>query len=153
MAFRFVRHGRNRTVISGPEYRRATEWALSRLVDPWTKGRIRIDLNHRKPSGARAECEGIRHCDKSRPYQFTICISNQPVHRRKTLLKLLFHELAHVKQYVTGQLWDTVHTPVTVWKGRKYRDGKIVHEKQPWEVDACRHELRLWDEWEREFED
>ncbi len=153
MPFALAQHGRGtgyNPKVSWAEFRYATKWALCQLMDQRLVRHLKINLIHLKPKSARAECEGIRIGDNN-PRTFKVHVSNLPTHRRKTVLKLLFHELTHVKQYATGQLWDHETMPETVYNGRTYRRGKNmpIYKNQPWEKECWKSELELLERYEK----
>lgn len=57
------------------------------------------------------------------------------------LLKTLFHELAHVKQYAKKEL--VYKTNYNIWKGRKYADIESEWNR-PWEREARKLEKQLY---------
>jgi hypothetical protein len=59
-------------------------------------------------------------------------------------LSILAHELTHVKQYVTGQLaHHKKDEDITLWEGKEFKESKIKYERQPWERDAVKFEVKL----------
>lgn len=58
-------------------------------------------------------------------------------------LRILAHELAHIRQYVHGELKDSHDAKQVYWKGKTYEnDDNFL--KQPWEQEALRMEARLY---------
>lgn len=66
-------------------------------------------------------------------------------------LKVLAHEMVHVKQYATGQLWSYYRAEVkrVVWKGEELGAWtQIPYMARPWEIEAFSMEKGLMDKWE-----
>lgn len=58
-------------------------------------------------------------------------------------LRILAHELAHIKQYVNGEMKDSHDAKKVYWKGRTYKNDDNFLE-QPWEQQAIRMEATLF---------
>lgn len=57
------------------------------------------------------------------------------------LLRTLFHEMTHVKQYAKKEL--VYKTNYNLWKGRKYKD--LENEwNRPWEIEARKYEKLIY---------
>lgn len=87
--------------------------------------------------------------DDPKPKFFTIKI-NPFAHDH--LLQCLAHEMVHVAQYATGQLFDMMDGQI-LWEGQKYR-GVVAYgengaglEDYPWEEEAYRLEEELYEDW------
>ena len=50
----------------------------------------------------------------------------------RNIFETLAHEMVHVKQYVNGELNDTM----TNWRGKKVNSDNIEYWSQPWEIEA-----------------
>jgi hypothetical protein len=80
------------------------------------------------------ECEYIGVVDKKKKFTIRLCRDILTVARKEELLRTLFHEIVHVKQYFYGDLYD--------YKDGRSRYGKIVYGddydywESPWEIDA-----------------
>jgi hypothetical protein len=51
------------------------------------------------------------------------------------LIKLMAHEMTHVKQYAMDEMED-VDEVLVKWKGRCYNTNKVEYYDRPWEIDA-----------------
>jgi len=55
-------------------------------------------------------------------------------------LELLAHEMVHLKQYVTGQMVDSLLDGLVIWEGMAYNapaDGRSwAYWNSPWELEA-----------------
>lgn len=60
--------------------------------------------------------------------------------RHYHLSHYLFHELVHVKQWITGQLKDNVAAKTYIWEGQRYpsppEDDLEAYYTTPYEIDA-----------------
>ena len=57
----------------------------------------------------------------------------------RNILETLAHEMVHVKQYVEGELNDSM----TNWRGKKVNSDDIDYWIQPWELEALGREQGL----------
>jgi hypothetical protein len=57
----------------------------------------------------------------------------------RNIFETLAHEMVHVKQYVDGELNDTM----TTWRGKKVNADNIEYWSQPWEIEALGKECGL----------
>ncbi len=57
-------------------------------------------------------------------------------------LSVLAHEMMHIRQYVKGDLKITKSHEI-IWKGKKYPFKHLNHRKNPWELEAYRHDQYL----------
>lgn len=100
--------------------------------------RFRRRLNER--FGYIGVCDNI--CIEGRPRDFIIDIDDG-LSLRQTI-RVLAHELVHVKQYATGQLKDYTKSPHKVkWNGDIVEDCLKEYWKTPWEKEAYKMELHL----------
>jgi len=59
------------------------------------------------------------------------------------LLRTLFHEMTHVKQYAKKEL--VYRTGYSLWKGQRYKDESDEKEwNRPWEKEARKYEKILY---------
>jgi len=65
---------------------------------------------------------------------------------QKSKLMSIAHELAHAKQYLTGEM-KCKNDQYTVWKGRKYKYDPETEKNRPWEKEAVRVENKIYEEW------
>lgn len=73
-----------------------------------------------------------------KPKMYTIYIN--PEQTSTEIIKTLFHELAHVKQYHNKELKISAVKKCSVWKGELYSTERIneieYYKNLPWEVEA-----------------
>lgn len=79
----------------------------------------------------------------SRPTCFTINIDSKL--KLDTLLLTLAHEMVHLKQYATGQLYDYSRDSLRYcrWLNKKIDYTKLDYWDYPWEIDAHGRERGL----------
>jgi len=96
-----------------------------------------------------AEIPAHRRPDVERFHKkFRICIRE----KEKQKIKILIHELVHIKQYLTGKLRyvKEPHKPLqsyclVYWRKNKLgRLSRILYEDQPWEREATKKAERYW---------
>lgn len=124
--------------------RRCAKFFIAELLPKKKRLSIKIFLESGllKKHEMSGSCGAEDEQTNKRHYEFTI-------HLEQTLseydiLSILAHELTHVKQYATGQLlYDPKCVTNSIWEGKVYDDTKIKYEKQPWEIDAVKHEVLL----------
>jgi hypothetical protein len=76
------------------------------------------------------------------PRMFTIEISNEmELHEQMITLS---HELVHVKQFATNELYEYARQPIYRWRNKKYTNR--VYSRRPWERQAYRLQEKLWKE-------
>lgn len=85
-------------------------------------------------------CYSIDDGRKQRTFNIELCRTK----KKLNMLRILAHEMVHVKQYAKNELRETSHRrrPVTSWYGVIY-DHNIFYWDQPWEIEAYGHENRL----------
>ena len=57
----------------------------------------------------------------------------------RNIFETIAHEMVHIKQYVDGELNDTM----TNWRGKKVDSDNIEYWSQPWELEALGKEQGL----------
>ena len=58
------------------------------------------------------------------------------------MVKTIFHEMTHVKQYYTEQLTYNTKKGIYTFKNKKYSEN-IGYENYPWEIKAFKKELKI----------
>lgn len=82
-----------------------------------------------------AEIIGYNTINKARDFKVEI----HPGIGARNIFETLAHEMVHVKQYVDGELNDTM----TNWRGKKVNSDNIEYWSQPWELEALGKEQGL----------
>lgn len=127
--------------------RKAAEFFIQNLM-PLKKRlnvKIIIDQNLLKEEKMSGSCEPQDFAVNHIHYDFNIHIDATMNFADK--LSILAHELTHVKQYTTGQLYSKSKDPdVSIWEGKEYNDKLIDYGNRPWEIDAQFYEEKLLDE-------
>ena len=146
-----------------------TEFALARLI-PSRRLRNNLSINiHLKHHSEGGEAMMSENTNPKRPREFEVIVDHHRAeidnyNRTRTdtewgheILKTLAHELAHVKQYVMGEL--TYRTHGMVWKKVTYSPDNIIdYFETPFEIEAYGREKGLlvaflvsWSEIEEEM--
>lgn len=106
---------------------------------------IMLDPNLLKRESMSGSCETDDDAVNRKHYEFTLCVDSTLNFADK--LSILAHELTHVKQFTTGQMYSDGRNPtITYWNGKRYDETKIEYDNQPWEKDAVKHEELLLEE-------
>jgi|TARA_B110000503_G_scaffold75014_1_gene115793 hypothetical protein len=75
-----------------------------------------------------------------------IIIGINPKQTKAEIIRTLFHEMVHVKQYVRGQLLHN-DDDTSMWNGR---ECDLPYWERPWEKEAYEYEDAMWDIFSRE---
>ena len=137
-------YGQNNTVARS-ELRLATEIMLAQLLSKRMLKHITIYLRQKHGlSLAGIHAVGILYGvrDKFPPRDFTLWLSTDP--GRRAQLRTLAHELAHLKQYATGECRSLANGRVR-WHTRQIED--TWDRFAPWEIDANGHEEALYEDY------
>jgi hypothetical protein len=125
-------------------FRRCVLFYISRLMPRKKVLNVKIIFDDKlySENGMIGSCLADDHPYDKKHREFTIGIDsglNLP-----QTLAVLAHEMAHVRQYATGQMgYDYTNTDITIWNGKRYDERKIAYENQPWEIDAKMYEANL----------
>ena len=96
--------------------------------------------------GVDGYCFNVEGGRRSREYE--ISIDNGMTF--DNFIKTLLHEFIHVKQYVTGELFDSGRGKAkTTWKEQDH--SRTPYSKQPWEREAYRLQEKLYNEFMTTF--
>jgi len=121
-----------------PYIERAAEYFSSELIP---NKRIRnncytlICFNDKITEFGCAEIIGYNTLNRAREFKIEI----HPGIGSRNILETLAHEMVHVKQYVDGELNDSL----TNWRGKKVNSDDIDYWIQPWELEALGREQGL----------
>jgi len=121
-----------------PFIKDAVNYFASELI---TNKRIRNNCHLTIRFDAKLENYGtafVEECNsKNQPRVFKIEL--HPGIGVRNIFSTLAHEMVHVKQYVEGELNDSM----TSWRGKKVNSDDIEYWSQPWEMDALGREQGL----------
>ena len=131
-----------------------TEFAMARLV-PSKRLRNNVSINvHLKHHEEGGEAMLSEDADRYRPRDFKVIIDHHQAEiddygRTRTdtewghtILRILAHELVHVKQYLVGDM--TCRTKGMLWKGVMFAPEYLTEQlKTPYEVEAYGKERGL----------
>lgn len=135
------------------EFRHAIEWMLTALVG--SRLAANVDLTVRfVPNLGRyvGDCEWLD--DNISPRQFLIRISTNQSQKQKFLT--IAHELTHLKQFVTNQLFDyATNSDLSRWHRQVIDVTQYAYRDLPWERDAYATQtplLRAYTQWAKQQE-
>lgn len=80
--------------------------------------------------------------DNYRPTHFTVSVCSELAYA--PMLKTLGHELAHVKQWASGQKTQSLDGKSHRWNGQLIDIARLDYHEYPWEIDAHGHEYGLY---------
>jgi len=62
-------------------------------------------------------------------------------------MESIAHEMVHLKQYATGEMYDTNDPNIVQWKKKSIDLMKWHYWDRPWEIEAHGKELGLFIRW------
>ncbi len=135
------------------QFRQATEWMLTSLVGSRLTSHVELTVRFVPNLGKYVgDCEWLD--DNIGPRQFLIRISTRQSQNQKLLT--LAHELTHVKQFVTNQLFDyAVNSDLSRWHRQVIDVTQYAYKDLPWEKDAYATQtplLRAYKKWAKQQE-
>jgi hypothetical protein len=100
-------------------------------------------LNYKETDKILGDCEIVDFAERPRyPREFRLNIDNAQSLRMQ--LRTLAHEMVHVKQFATNELYDyTLATNHTRFRDEIYEHSVIRYKEQPWEIEALTSEVPL----------
>lgn len=113
----------------------ATRWALSVLLPEQYVDMV-IEVRPYEDCGI---------CFKESDREFKIIIQNNQ--GKKQILYTLFHELVHVKQYVTKELVEYSVAGNSIYEWRNKFCLETNWDDMPWEIEAMELEVELYDQY------
>ena len=121
------------------------EVLLGKRMAKYVHVSVKLTKNLKKKEQAYGFCHIIDD-SLSRPREFMIELDTSMKHSFDQILTWLAHEMVHLKQFVRKELWDYESGRVQ-WKSRAY-SKKVHYEDQPWEKEAYRLEVELYEMFE-----
>lgn len=129
----------------------AARFFAGQLMDPRMVRNLVIELEVLKNLDVMGECvdeDGGRN-----PRFFTISLRNQNIDE---MIKILGHEMVHVKQYAKNELKSGIMTATrgglkmsSKWMGEiwKPKGKEDAYYDSPWEIEAYGREVGLFEKW------
>jgi len=103
---------------------------------------VKFDPNLRIKHGRYAQCYWVY--ENRAPRDFIIEIDSGMSESK--IIKILAHEMAHVKQYVNGDIYDYIKFPSkTRWKKTTIDKDSMDYWEYPWEIEAHGYEICLYE--------
>jgi hypothetical protein len=130
----------------------AARFFAAQLLHARTVQNIELDIEIVKSLDVEGEC--ISEDDHKNPRYFTIRIKRAP---REEMIKVLGHEMVHVKQYAKNELGKELAMArggkglriVTRWMGEFWspKSKEDAYWDAPWEIEAYGREVGLYQKW------
>jgi hypothetical protein len=124
----------------------AARWMLGHTLGNRQAHYVELEINlvdHLKNTSTYGDV--IWEDDNARPRMFTMDLCNHI--RDRQLLKVLSHEIVHIRQYVKGDLKDYVSKAhCSRWKDKIIQTrgvGSTSYYDLPWEIEARREETLI----------
>jgi len=127
--------------------RLASEWYLKHLLQKRTREKLKIYIHLKRGLATTekvdAECIWNEDIETPRPKNFIIHIDDKLTLRQKLLA--LAHEMVHLKQWATGEMYEYVRKPhLYRWRGNTIDTRKKHYYELPWEVESHGRELGMF---------
>lgn len=144
-----IRHRGWNKDLTRSEIEYATEFFLKRLMPYQLVARIIANIAVKDIGKFKADCTQESVVIGTNPREFWINLSNKL--KRRASLRALAHECVHVKQGAIGQMWDYSgpDTGMTRWNKRDVRDKDWAYKQRPWEKEAYKKEISLYNAYMR----
>jgi hypothetical protein len=113
-------------------------YAESLIKEKRIRNNIAINVIHVPDLKTLASVLPVGYNTQKKPRKFNIEVHTGLGSRRT--LETLAHEMVHVKQYVYGEIEETL----MAWKGKKYDSDANDYYSWPWEIEAHGKELGLY---------
>jgi len=118
--------------------KRSIDFALHELLP--SKRKLNLIVKRRENLLEEQAAYGLCYSTEDPHYYYIDLYKNLD---NSELLKTLFHEMVHVKQYAKKEL--VYKTNCNIWKGRKYYANIESEWNRPWEREARRVEKQLYE--------
>lgn len=116
--------------------KKSVNFALSELLPK--KRKLVLVVNRKSNLVKKHDAYGLCYSTDDPHYYFVDLYAGLNTY---DMLKTLFHEMTHVKQFAKGEL--VFRDDYNIWKGVKYPD-QAKEWNTPWEKDARKHEKILY---------
>lgn len=130
----------------------AARFFAAQLIHARTVNKMELDIEIVNSLDVEGEC--ISEDDHKNPRYFTIRLRKQPL---EDMIKVLAHEMVHVKQYVKNELGKELSLArggkglriVTRWMGEFWSPSskEDAYWDAPWEIEAYGREVGLYHKW------
>ena len=126
----------NNGLMTRKEICQYLEWLAENLMSKRLTNKLSLLIEVKKLPGAKATMVADDDTNKS----FVLELSDKM--GRYEIMKALAHEMVHVKQYATRELYQYVSHGYR-YQGVKYPDSTDYYD-QPWEIEAFGREVGLY---------
>jgi len=130
--------------ITHAEMKYAAEWMSNLIMSPQLRKYLKVTISFKKEKDALGTTEVRDYDDENfrMPRKFLVRIN--PKERRNSVLKILAHELVHVKQFARGELKDNGHPMYMKWNKEDVNSEKTDYWDLPWEIEAYGREYGMF---------
>ena len=128
----------------------AAMWMLTAIIPsrihPFIHAKISFSKNLRAREGIYGDCCWTDRNHKPRHFEYRLDDRQDT----NDLFLTLAHECIHLKQWVTGELFDYAHDAnVSRWRNKRVLFDKTTYDQLPWEIEAYRLDYPLVCAWRR----
>lgn len=119
----------------------ATMWMVGEIIGSRLNLEITVTLyDLRKQEKCSGMCEWMDN--PIRPRDFLLHVDNSQSLREQ--LRTIAHELIHVKQYATGEMYDYQRDWSKVrWRNKIVNSNNLKYKEHPWEIEAYKRQTPL----------
>jgi hypothetical protein len=129
----------------------ATEFYLNLLLNEDIINDLTIDIEIDPELNLSGECYPME--EDPNPRHFVIRLN--PETSSESIYATLAHELVHVKQFATGEMYDYISFDgqklqvVKSWKGKTWEpeENQCSYYDSPWEIEAFGREVGMYHKW------
>ena len=121
----------------------AVEFYAGHLLTKRLKNKISLKINISKsnlPDNIDGFCDWMDDNKSPRDFEITV----RPNLSKEETLTLIAHEMVHLKQHATNQLFDYARGTTCRYNGKVYDRDKIDYWELPWEIEAYGRERGLY---------
>ena len=119
------------------------QFTLDKFIPRSKQKNIHVTINLTESPGWSGECEYVGNEDGVRKFKTMVSTKRVNTRAKKLLVKLkdpiktIIHEMVHVKQYATNQMFDYINGD-TKFEGKLYKNTRnyLEYWDHPWEQEA-----------------
>jgi hypothetical protein len=131
--------------LSNELIRKAVKFYMSQLLEVEKYKDLKIRIEFTKMSGDNIGLMSWLGDENRKPKEYEVIVKDSL--SKNNVLKILAHEMVHVKQFATGEMYDHVKGNKVHFKGKSYSmitDNSPDYYFSPWEIEAYGREVGLY---------